>query len=313
VRGGIGVNVPAPQPDSGLVVNVNVRSLDLDAWSATMSGLSGISGASAAARPPKIPHQQCTRAGHLTSRHAAPNAAQNAPPNAAKPAPNAALAQYIDTDVLAVRAGELIVGNKKLDNVVVGASHADGNWQANIASTQVSGYVSWRESRSGRGRGRVTARLASLIVPPSAASDVSDLLEGRGAATQIPALDIVADNFELFGKKLGRLELNANNASTPNGREWRINRLSVVQPGRQHVGHRQIRQQRWPSANLAELQARYRRTPASCSIAWALPMCLRGGRGRMSGDVNWKGLPFSLDIPSLNGQLEMDLALPASS
>jgi uncharacterized protein (TIGR02099 family) len=290
VRGGIGVNLAAPQPDSGLVVNVNVRSLDLDAWSATMSGLSG--GASAASAAPS------------GESDPAQNAAQNAPQNAP---PNAALAQYIDTDVLAVRAGELIVGNKKLDNVVVGASHADGNWQANIASTQVSGYVSWRESRSGRGRGRVTARLASLIVPPSAASDVSDLLEGRGAATQIPALDIVAENFELFGKKLGRLELNANNASTPNGREWRINRLSVVNPdanmsatGRfaSSDGHPQTSlNYQLDIVNAGKLLDRL-----------GFANVLRGGRGRMSGDVNWKGVPFSLDIPSLNGQLEMDLS-----
>ncbi len=275
VRGGIGVNAAAPQPDSGVVTNISMRALDLDAWRAAMSGVTGQNAPAAAA--------------------AAPGATASA------------LAQYIDADVLAVRADELTVGNKKLDKVVVGASHADGTWQANIESTQVSGYVSWRESRSGRGRGRVTARLASLIVPPSAAGDVSDLLEGRGAATQIPALDIAAENFELFGKKFGRLELQANNAATPEGREWRINRLSVVNPdASMSATGRFVSSGGQPQSSL-----NYNLDIADAGKLLerlGFANVLRGGRGRMTGEVSWKGLPYSLDIPSLSGQLEMDIA-----
>ena len=276
LRGGIGVNVPAPQPDNGVVVNVNLRSLDLDAWRGTMTAIAGEAGP-----------------GPGAGRGAAVDASQ--------------LAQYIDPEVLAARAGELIIGNKKLDNVVVGASHADAEWQANIESSQVSGYLSWRESRSGRGRGRVTARLASLIVPPSAASDVSDLLEGKGAATQIPALDIVADNFELFGKKFGKLELQANNASTPEGREWRINKLSVVNPdatmsaiGSYASRHGQVRSSLNYQLDIADAGRLLDRL--------GFKAVLRGGRGRLAGEVSWDGLPFSLDIPSLSGKLEMDIA-----
>jgi uncharacterized protein YhdP len=35
---------------------------------------------------------------------------------------------------------------------------------------------------------------------------------------------------------------------------------------------------------------------------------LRGGKGKMEGDLSWKGMPFSLDIPSLSGKLKLDLA-----
>ncbi|MFS2167563.1 AsmA-like C-terminal region-containing protein, partial [Variovorax sp. Varisp62] len=31
------------------------------------------------------------------------------------------------------------------------------------------------------------------------------------------------------------------------------------------------------------------------------------GRGRIEGDVNWRGSPFSLDYPSLGGQLQVDV------
>ncbi|MGZ3254704.1 MAG: YhdP family phospholipid transporter, partial [Burkholderiaceae bacterium] len=41
VRGGIGVNMPAPQPDSGLLASVNLKSLDLDVWTHFVSSIVG--------------------------------------------------------------------------------------------------------------------------------------------------------------------------------------------------------------------------------------------------------------------------------
>ncbi|WP_151445611.1 YhdP family protein [Lacisediminimonas profundi] len=278
VRAGIGVNVPAPQPDAGLVVNVNLRSLDIDAWRSSMAAIAGKADAA------------------------------GAPAASAKAAADGLdLAQYFEPEVLAARATELTVGNKKLENVVVGASHQDGLWQANIESDQMSGYLSWAESRSGRGAGRVTARLASLIIPPSAAGDVSDLLEGKGAATRIPALDVVAENFELFNKKFGRLELNANNASTPTGREWRINKLSVIN-GDATMAATGSYQSR---AGQSQSTLNYKLDIGDAGRLLdrlGFPSVLRGGKGTMTGDVSWNGLPFSIDIPSLSGQLNLDVA-----
>src|SRR5690606_13875223 len=105
--------------------------------------------------------------------------------------------QYLEPDVVAARAAALTIMGKTLHNVVVGASYRDGAWQANIDSRQASGHVTWTESRSGRGLGRFTARLTALVIPESSADDVSSLLEGKDEDAQIPALDIVAENFEL--------------------------------------------------------------------------------------------------------------------
>ena len=41
VRGGIGVNVPAPEPDSGMMLNVNMKTLDVDSWIAVGSEIAG--------------------------------------------------------------------------------------------------------------------------------------------------------------------------------------------------------------------------------------------------------------------------------
>ncbi|MFX4404699.1 hypothetical protein ABTA52_20285, partial [Acinetobacter baumannii] len=79
-----------------------------------------------------------------------------------------------------------------------------------------------------RGAGKVTARLSSLVIPKS--SPTADAAQPASADKtddnlQMPARDIRAEQFELGGKKLGRLELDASNILTSVGREWRISRL----------------------------------------------------------------------------------------
>jgi uncharacterized protein (TIGR02099 family) len=285
IRGGIGVNVPAPQSEGGVIANLSLKSLDLDAW---RNSAASILGTGTVAGP----------AGAATG---------TATTEARAPSNGLSVAQYIDPDVLAARAIELHVMGKQLDNVVVGASHQKGVWQANIDSDQASGYLTWNESQSGRGLGKVTARLASLIIPQSAASDVTELLEGKNASTQIPALDIVAENFQLFGKRLGQLELIANNALTPAGREWRISKLSISNEDAvlKAAG-------KWSTkdgesitnltyaldiANAGKLLERF-----------GFMHVLRGGKGKLDGDVSWKGLPFSIDLPSLSGPVHLDMA-----
>jgi uncharacterized protein (TIGR02099 family) len=271
LNGGIGVNVPAPQPDSGLAANVNLKSLDIDAWRNAFA-----SGGSA-----------------RTERGSQPDAL--------------GIAQYIEPEALAARATELIVMGKKLDNVVVGASHQKGVWQANIDSEQASGYVTWNESPSGAGLGRVTARLASLIIPKSAATEVSELLEGKNSATQMPGLDIVAENFQLLGKHFGHLELAANNIRGTAGSEWRISKLSITNPDAQFMatGSWSVR----GGDNHSGLNYRLDIADAGRLLErFGFEHVLRGGKGKMEGDVSWKGLPFSIDIPSLSGHVQLDMA-----
>ncbi|MBC7456123.1 MAG: TIGR02099 family protein [Massilia sp.] len=271
LRGGVGVNVPAPEPDSGMMVNVNMKSLNVDQWLALGSAIADAS------------------TGTSTSAGAQ------------------SLAQYVVPDTMAARAGELIIGERKLNNVVVGASHHKGLWQASIDSRQASGYVTWNESPGGQGVGKVTARLSSLIIPESAEADVKDLLESKSAAATIPALDIVAERFELFNKQLGRLELVAANDNATSGREWRINRLSLVNPdgALKASGNWQHKD----GSNTTKLNFTLDIDDAGRLLdRFGFPDTLKRGKGKLSGDIAWMGLPYSLDIPSLTGSIALDVA-----
>ena len=275
-RGGIGVNVPAPQPDSGLVASVNMQALSIDAWSEFAGIIAG---------------------------NDKPRAAI-----AANTADALNMAQYIEPDVLAGRITELQVLGKKINNVVIGASYQKDKalWQANIAADQASGYVSWNAGASGQGIGRATARLSSLIIPKSAATDVTDLLAGKNSTTQMPGLDIVADNFELFGKKFGRLELVANNVLASATREWRISKLALSNPDAdlRASGKWSVRD----GESITNLNYTLELANAGNMLTrLGFANAVRGGKGSMSGELSWSGLPFALDIPSMSGQIKLNL------
>ncbi|MFP5391552.1 MAG: YhdP family protein, partial [Gammaproteobacteria bacterium] len=280
LQGGIGVNVPAPEPDSGLMVNADMKQLNVDQWIGLGSAV-----ASAA------------RAARAESGEPGDGAAAGGPD----------MSQYVVPDVVAARAGELIIGERRLDHVVVGATHQKGAWQVSLDSQQISGHLTWDEL-SGGGLGKVTARLASLVIPESSADAVKDLLEdGKSAASSIPALDIVAERFELFNKQLGRLELVANNLLVAAGREWRINKLSLVNPDGtlSSTG-------KWVSRNgQSSTSLNFNLDIADAGRLlerMGFPDTLKRGKGKLAGDIAWSGLPYSLDIPSLSGQIAMNVA-----
>jgi uncharacterized protein (TIGR02099 family) len=275
LRGGIGVNAPAPEPDSGVHINASLRSLNLDAWRSLTSFVAG-------------PEKARDSAAVLLDD-------------------GVDLTQFIEPDIMAARATELIIGGKKLDNVVVGVSRQKDLWQANIDSTQASGYLSWAEAAAGRGLGKVTARLAALTIPRTATAEVSDLLEGKDSTSEIPELDLVAENFQLQGKSFGRVELLANNSVSGGGTEWRISKLSIINQDVELKASGKFSSKAGNS--VSNLVYSLDISDAGKLLErFGFANVLRGGKGKMDGDLTWDGLPFSLDIPSLTGRIQLDLA-----
>ncbi|MFC0251098.1 YhdP family protein [Massilia consociata] len=275
-RGGIGVNVPAPVPDSGMMVHVNMRALNVDGWIAAGKAIAGDDDG-------------------------------DAPGTAAGTDGEGGFAQYVVPTVLAGRVAELTVAERRMADVVLGATHLKDTWQASLQSRHASGHVTWLESGSGQGLGKVTARLASLVIPESDEAEVKNLLESnRGASATIPSLDIIVDQFQLFDKRLGRLQLQASNVPARAGREWRIDRLALDSPDGQLKANG-----RWLTKD----------GKSNTSLNFVLdiddagrlldrlgfPETLRRGKGKMSGDIAWSGLPYAMDIPSLSGQIEMNV------
>jgi uncharacterized protein (TIGR02099 family) len=301
-RGAIGVglgNEPVPLPEAGVMANVQLASADLDAWEHALDKIASPAGAGPAA----------AAGGGISLRGA----------------PDSPAMSYLPT-LLAIRAKELRLEGRALHDVVVGGSRDDRTWRANIDAQELNGYIEYRQP-SGAGAGRVHARLARLAIAATDAREVEALLDQQPAS--IPALDIVVDDFELRGKKLGRLEIDAVNrgaatvAREGGIREWRLNRLVVANPESTFTASGN-----WAAVNAQAAAPGGPRPPAPAAgerrrtvmnfkldiqdaggllARFGMKDIVRRGRGRMEGQVAWDGSPLSLDYPSLAGSFNVSV------
>ncbi len=273
LRGAIGVNATPGMPDSGIALAASLSSLNLDAWRGLFSGIAAESGTPA-------------DAGTAMS-----------------------VAAYLVPDMVSLRAGELTFAERTIENAAVGVSRSRNGWQFSVTSDEITGRASWEDPLSERGAGKLSARLTKLRIEPNMASDMTEILSGRRPAfTELPGLDIVVENFELRGMRLGRLELVATNAglSTGPGREWRISRLALFNPGASMYATGQ-----WITGLTGgQTSLNYELDIADAGLLldrMGFARTLKGGKGRMEGELNWRGDPATVDFPSMAGKLSLKL------
>jgi uncharacterized protein YhdP len=301
VRGGIGVNTAAPQPDSGLAIQLNVPSFNADVWRSTITAITAETGTVPTDNPSTAPGT-----GQGANQAANQGTAQGATQGATQGAIQTTdYTPFFTPDTINLRSNALTIFDRPIDNVVLAATRQRIGWKFNIQSDEVVGQASWEDPSSERGAGKITARLSSLKIERSADADVTELLSGKKSTAELPGLDIVADSFELRGMKLGRLEMAATNAAimTP-GREWRISKLTLTNPDAslRATG-------RWLlNGNDGQSMLNYEldiNDAGRLLDRVGFEKALKGGKGRMEGDLNWKGSPSAFDFPSLSGNMNL--------
>ena len=276
LRGGIGVMEPAPQPAAGVAASLNLKSLMVDEWQTAADRLFGATDARDTAEG----------------------------------------GGYVPQSV-ALRAESLAAGPRRLNHVSAGLSQDAGVWRANLDADQMNGYLEYRPPprRGGAGAaGRIYARLSRLSLPKSEIEQVESLLEQP--PTTIPALDIVVEDFQLRGRALGRLEVEATNRRVEPGRDaardWQLAKFNITTPEAQLTasGH-------WSVA--PEAPARGNQPARRAVMDFKLVVsdsgalldrlgtsrAMRGGKGQLSGEISWLGSPFELDYPSMSGQINV--------
>ena len=86
--------------------------------------------------------------------------------------------------------------------------------------------------RGGRRRAGADRVLIFVEMAASTAKDVETLLDEQPIS--IPALDIIVDEMELRGRRLGRVEIEAVNRGASSqdavAREWRLNKFNILTP-----------------------------------------------------------------------------------
>ena len=270
-------------PASGVAATVVLRRLDIDAWQ------------SAAAR--------------LQATGARPAAGAAAPPLVF----DASGGEGYVPDSISLRVGELELGSRHLGNVTATLAQQGGLWRAQVEADELAGLVEYRPARPGAaaGAGRVYARLSRLSLPKGDAERVESLLDEQPAS--IPALDIVVDDFELRGRRLGRLEIAATNRVGPaaNGRdtvrEWQLSKLNLTMPeARLTASGTWAGPAAAPSRRRAAIDFHLALSDSGALLErLGMGRVVKGGKGSLTGDVSWPGSPFSPDYSAMTGQIKV--------
>jgi uncharacterized protein (TIGR02099 family) len=289
LRGSLGVGLAsgesAPMPLQGVAANINLAKIDVDAW-----------------------EEVWAQASHTApADRAASDAAQSR-------AQQTSVAQDYMPTTLALRTRELTLQGRALHNVVAGALREGTVWRANLDATELNGYLEYRPLGSpDHTNGRIYARLSRVNMPQNDVTQVETLLDEQPGT--LPALDIVVEDFELRGKRLGRVELEAQNRGGDGAqREWRLAKFNVFSPDASFTANGN-----WTVLNAPGLGPRVpeRRTVLNFKLdirdsgdllaRLGMPDVVKRGKGRMEGQVAWLGAPFSPDYRSMTGQMNLNI------
>ncbi len=221
-------------------------------------------------------------------------------------------------------ARRLRVEGYTFNDLVLGGSREGGLWRSNVQAQELSGYLEYQTTEPGR----LYARLSRLVLASASASRVENFLQQQPAS--IPALDVAVESFELSGRKLGQLVVQAiNRAVSPTlagGQpdappEWRLTRLALTAPEARFEASGNwvaLGVQRGPVApGPAPAAAAPRRTVLNFRLdvdesgalleRFGMPGVLRGGKGTLEGSLGWLGSPMGIHYPSLGGQMKLGL------
>jgi uncharacterized protein YhdP len=207
---------------------------------------------------------------------------------------------------IGLQANTIQADGRTLHQVVAGGLREGNTWRVNVDARELNGHVVYRQP-SGDQLGHLFARLSRLNLPPSSVSDVEGLLETP--PVNLPALDIVVEQLELRGKKLGRVEIEALNPEQPKSRarvaaEWQLSKLNVTLPeATLRSTGRWLKTSESSSQRKTEMNFKLDVSDAGALLTrLGTPNALRGGSGQLEGVVSWQGSPLALHYPSMSGQ-----------
>lgn len=205
----------------------------------------------------------------------------------------------IDFSSIDLKVGEVETFSRRFHDVAIAGTMQGGAWHTTINSRELEGTASWQP----QGRGKLAAQLKKLIIPPVIETAASPVQASAEPPRKLPALDIVADQFQIKGKQLGKLDLSA----VPDGRDWRIEKLHIISPdgtlaanGVWQNWHTQPRTQinlQLETGDIGKLLTRL-----------GYPEGVRGGTAKLNGSLAWPGSPQDFNYPTLSGNLVLEAA-----
>jgi uncharacterized protein (TIGR02099 family) len=217
-----------------------------------------------------------------------------------------------------LRAERLGLAGRRLTGALLELDRVDDaggatTWRSRIQADQAEGRIDLRWP-AGNAPLEVSARLSRwAALADDAGANLRSVLQAAPAS--VPALDLVVDDLEWDGVKLGRVEVLAVNQPSrarPAALEWRLARLNVDNadgsvrasgvwaPGSSGPGVAARRMLLDFRVAVADAGALAERLGAG--------RAMRGGRGELQGRLSWPGSPLVPQTQNLDGEFSLALA-----
>jgi uncharacterized protein (TIGR02099 family) len=193
---------------------------------------------------------------------------------------------------------KLTLFGKNLNALKVFAEPNTTGLKMSINSQEIIGDAEWQNA----GNGKIIARLKSLTIPNNNVPNKAEVIKDyRKQDHKYPALDVIADNFQIGNKNLGSLELNAFET----GDDWVIQKLKIANPDSTLIAdgnwHNWTRS---PNTNLKFFLSVS--NIGNTLKRFGQPDAVKGGAAEITGQLQWPGSPHEFETSGLDGNFKLE-------
>jgi len=199
-----------------------------------------------------------------------------------------------------LRAANLVALDKAFHDVRIVGSRAEGGGTTRfeLKSRELAGGFEWSDA----GGGKLSGRIAQFAIPEAAATPAALQARATEFIDRIPALDISVDQLSLKDRPLGAVRIAAENRDGFwNTRVEAKNEDATLEASA-----------RWrPSPTQPDTRVEFKLAAKSIEKLLARighPDAVRRGSANLAGTLSWNGSPFTIDYPTLAGNLKLDAA-----
>lgn len=197
-----------------------------------------------------------------------------------------------------LRTADLTLLDKSFHEVRIDGARPEGTGNArfDLKSRELTGNFEWNSA----GSGKLSGRVARFSIPEAVAAP--DVLQAKASEVidRFPALDITVDQLSFKDRVLGIVRIAAENRDG----YWNTKIDAKNDDGTLEATGR------WrPSPTQPDTRIEFKLGAKSIEKLLArigYPDTVRRGNADLSGNLSWKGSPFTIDYPTLNGSLRLD-------
>ena len=213
--------------------------------------------------------------------------------------------QALNINKAEINIKALDIFDRRINAITLSIKPAADGWKSTLMSKEINGNIQWVNIDNGK----VIARLKDLTVPlasPTTENESSNQTPNiakrdfRKLDQRYPALDIIADNFDIGQKKLGRLELIA----FENKDDWSIQKLKISNEDSTLTADGEWHN--WTSNPNTHLNFNWDITHVDKTLKrFGQPDAVKGGSANLAGQLSWAGSPHQFETDGLNGSFKL--------